>query len=758
MARRSSFPSAPFTRDPPFTDYGIEAAEGGWGASPLKLFSYILQYRWVVAAFSIAGLAVGMALTMMQTPLYQATARVEILVPSAKVFEDIEVISETSDLRAFITAREKLSSRGMAQRVVHELRLRDNSDFLNPSRDFSIINLMNRVAGRNVGRGADQWTAEQREAAAIAGVLRGLSAELIPGTSLLSITFRDANPALARDIANQTAQSFIDQRLDRTSATSDLARQFIESQVTHVKEKLRESEQALVDYAKTAGITITGNDQSLIAANIIALNTALATAIQERLDTGRVVDQIQGGQGGRLRQVVESEGLAKVRERIMELTGVYQQKLEILQPNFPEMRQLKAQIETLQMLMNQGILAILDAVRLRFKEATNKEIDLRKKLSEMEQQNVHFNDKNIHYTILKRDVESNRSLYQSLISKLNEISVSAELKTQNAAIVDLAVLPSAPFSPNLLSNLFTALAVFGIAAAATIYLLEISNNTFSSPAQVELILGLPILGAIPMVAEKQLHDQLEDQTSNLSEAYRSLRTSLQSSGSQGTPRTLLVTSAEPSEGKSTSVYKLAQDFAILDLKVLVIDADFRKPSLHRLFGLGNLQGLSNLIASDGENKDPAAVMQATKHKSVMLLSAGAAGFSPADLLCSPRLAALLSTFSKQFDMIIIDAPPIVDLSDALILGRLAEGTLMVVSAHQVARKSAKSALRRIQLAGAHVLGAAVSKMAVEESHYNYYSRQSHSETADNNGHRTPENPGGTTLPALESPLHKDEQS
>ena len=256
-------------------------------------------------------------------------------------------------------------------------------------------------------------------------------------------------------------------------------------------------------------------------------------------------------------------------------------------------------------------------------------------------------------------------------------------------------------------------------ARLLIYVLELLNNTFTNPEQVEKELGLAVLGILPVVEEREFSQSMSDPKSGLSEAYRSLRTSLQFSGSEGTPRTLLVTSSEPSEGKSTTAFKLAQDFASLNAKVLVIDADLRRPNLHRLFGLDNTLGLSNLLTNTLRRDDFPKLVRTTRFGNVFVVTSGTIPPNPADLLSSPRMASALGSFAKRFDLVIVDAPPIVGLSDAPILSRLTEGSLLIVSTNQVTRKSTKNALKRLKAAGANVVGAVLSKFSVGRLDYNY---------------------------------------
>lgn len=686
---------------------------------PIKLLFVILRYRWLLVFAALAALVGGFVVTMMQTPIYQASARLEVVSPSARIFEDIELVSEAADQRAFLTAREKILTRALAERVVFQLGLTERPDFLYPSPSFSPWNLLNRAFGLKDTATLDDHDAERRQNIAIARVLGAMSVSLIPNTSLLTISFKDQSPDYARDIANQIAQSFIDQRVDQTGETSSLARQFIQEQVLQVKNKLQDSEQALVDYAREAGITVTGGESSLISSNVNAINTALAKAIEERLSSDLLVKQIDLGRGDSLEQVLGSDPLQKLRSEIVSLTAEYQQKLTTFKPGFPEMQQLQTRIRELERQYTNGVAIIHDGIRMKREEAIGREAELRTKLAELERAQIEYEDKSIQYTILKRDVDSNRSQYDTLISKLNEIGVGSELKTQNAAIVDFAIRPSSPVTPRLVINLAMAFALMMALSAAIIYLLELLNNTFVNPDQVENELGLPVLGILPKVEADALEAQLKDPKSGLSEAYRSLRTSIQFSGTEGMPRTLMVTSSEPSEAKSTTVHKLAMDFAALGKKVLVIDADLRKPSMHRQLGMDNLLGLSNLLTNSLEREDMSLVMRRVREENVWVITSGTIPPNPVDLLSSTKMALLIDRVSARFDITIIDGPPVIGLSDAPILSRITQASLLLVSTNNVSRKSAKASLKRLRSAGGNVIGAVLTQFSVKAFDYNY---------------------------------------
>ncbi|MCP5002101.1 MAG: polysaccharide biosynthesis tyrosine autokinase [Hyphomicrobiales bacterium] len=699
--------------------YGQTFEEDEGGIDPLALLLYVVKYRWLIAVLVAIGLVAGAVVTWMQTPLYKTTAQMEISGASPKVFQDLEVISEAEDYRTYYTALEKLKSRSLAQRVVFELGLADNVKFLFPAPQFAISNLFARAFGYEAENSLDDFPPEQREKMAIGRIQKNLSVILIKNTSLIGITFSDQNPQLAAEIANEVAASFIDQRIDQTSETSDLARQFVEEQVVQVKDKLQASEQALVAYAKSEGITVTGSEISLVASNIEEINNALSAAIQERLDYSRLVQQIEAGRGASLPQVLDSSGIQALKQRVAELRATYQQKRAILKPDFPEMKALSREIAGLEKEIGEAVEVVTSSILLRRDESIAKEADLEAKLNELENEQSIFQDKNIQYTILKREVDSNRSQYETLIGKLNEVGVGSNVRRENTTIVDAAVVPDGPYSPRLKINLAIALALSMAFAAAVVYLLELLNNTFSNPDQIESDLKLPVLGILPLVDDVKITEQLSDQKSALSEAYRSLRTSLQFTGTDGNPRSLLVTSSEPAEGKSTTSFKLGQDFGSLGLRVLIVDADLRKPNLHLQFGTDNAIGLSNLLTNTARREDLQEIFRPTRYANVTFLSAGTIPPNPPDLLSSPKMAMLLQACTDQFDIVILDSPPIMGLSDSPILARMVEGTLLVVSANQVTRKSSQAALKRLKTIGGQVFGATLSKFSANKFEYAY---------------------------------------
>ncbi|MEM8750428.1 MAG: polysaccharide biosynthesis tyrosine autokinase [Pseudomonadota bacterium] len=694
---------------------GYDQPHNDGGFDLVKLFYRILKYRWMVAAFILAGIIGGIVFTYMQTPQYRATTSLEIVTSGAKVFSDFEVVGQASDFRVYETAREKMLSRDLAARVAFKLNLANNETFLAPAPSFSFFNIFRRIFNIDNTADLDELTPEQRQRYAQSVIRGGTEVSLVRNTSILQLSFSHPDPALSAEVANELARSYIDQFVDQTSETSELARQFIAEKVAEAKIKLQDSEKELVEYAQQERITLTGDDVSLITSNIVEINRALSEAIQERLASESINQQINEGASASLPDVFKSDSISKTKLSIAELSARYQEKLSTLKPNFPEMKQLQAQITELRNQVNAEVAALARSEQIKLEQIKVKEASLRSELAQLEAQQSIFQEKNIQYTILKREVDSNRKQYDALVDKLNEVGIGSEIKSSNASIVDAATRPSGPFSPRLSINVlsFVALSIFLVGLA--IYIFELLNNTFTTPDQVESELNTPVLGIIPLV-----EDPLDtNPQSKVSEAFRTLRTSVQFTGTDTTLKTILVTSSEPSEAKTTVAFRLAEGYAALGRKVLVIDADMRKPRMHRLLNLENGMGLSNLLANVVPKGQVVDIFKDTHIPGVSFLSAGTIVPNPADLLASNRMSFTLHFCAKKFDLIIVDSPPVMGLSDAPILSRLVDGTLYVVSSRQVTKKAAVNASERLRNAGASIIGAVLTKFDAQNLDYKY---------------------------------------
>jgi capsular exopolysaccharide synthesis family protein len=558
----------------------------------------------------------------------------------------------------------------------------------------------------------DAGNFEQRKALAAGMVQGGLSIVPVRESSLVRISFDSPSPAWAQQIANGVADSFINSNLERRYGATAYARQFLKERLEELKLKLEDSEKALVAYADekqligvSNGDTKTGGNHSLADSDLAALNAALQKVVTDRIRAQELWEQANGSKGLGLPQILEDKSIETLRLRRAVLMADYQDKLATFKPAFPDMLKLKAQINQVGEEINSAVDIIKQTLKARYESTLQQEVLLKTKMDETKQGVLATRNKEIQYNILKREADTNRTLYEGLLQQYKDIGVAGAVSTNNVAIIDRAQLPGGPFKPNLKTNLMFWLLLGLVAAAIAIALFEIIDDTFKSPEEIEEQLGLAVLGVIPFSNGDILAD-LSKSSTPMGEAYRSFRTALQFSTSQGAPTSIVVTSSKPAEGKSTTALALAINFAQLGRRVLLIDADLRNPSQHRYLKRDNGAGLSNYLAGGAM---PESVFQETGVDGLYFMPSGPIPPNPAELLASSRMMSLLSLASGKVDTIIVDSPPIMGLADAPLLASMVAGTVLVIETADTRRSVVKAALKRLHFARARMVGAVMNK-------------------------------------------------
>ena len=686
----------------------------------LQILWLAVSYRWLLAACVAGGLAFGLLATWMQTPMYQSAAQLEVLNPTAGALSDLEIMREKADLRFFETARTKIMSRDLARRVVFDLELSSKPEFLAPIASFSLGNLVRRALGTNRRIDVSQLSPEQREAAAIVRIRQGLSTQLLRHTAIIEITYRHPSPEYAALVANQMAKSFVDQNVDTRLQSAQAAQEFVSDQVVKAKATLEKAEEDLVRYAEEQGLTLNQDQEySQIVKELTEVNAQLGEITKERLVAEGHVRQISELGAASLPQVFESPALQKQRDRISELQASYQEKLGTFKPGFPAMRKLRAQIASLQGDVDRQVAGLARGVSAGLEQVITRENILRGRLALLEEQQAKIQRKGVRYTILKRDASTAREQYEALVKKSNEIGVGSAIRSVPATLVEAAQVPQGAYSPRLAYNLLGGLMVSLLLGAGGVYVLELLNNTFVVPDQVERDLRTSVLGTLPKTEPDRIAEELTSPVSSLSEAFRSLRTMVQFSVNDAQGQSILFTSSIPSEGKTTITVQVARDLERVGHRVLVIDADMRRPRLHAEIGIPNALGLSNLLSGFSGGGSLDQVFQRINDTNLYVLTAGTIPPSPTDLLALPKWGVLLKHLSERFDYVLVDAPPVVGLADAAILSGTVARTILVVTCRQVKRKQAERAIGILRGAGANIAGAVFNKFEVTSQTYNY---------------------------------------
>jgi capsular exopolysaccharide synthesis family protein len=687
----------------------------------------LVKRRWTVLGAAAIVLVSALVATLLTTPVYRASVTMQIERDSVKVL-DVGATQEDAsyDYEFYTTQYELLRSRALAQRVAADLGLTDQSQLdrlVAPSPWGRLVSVFKRP------QEASEATEQDLEAlqARLTGVVRGgLSITPIRETKLVNIGFDSVDPDFAARAANAVADAFIATSLERRLGSSGYAKEYLEDRLAELKLKLEDSERKLVEFAQKEQIISSGGSTGTLSEqNLTSLNGAIGQARQDRIKAEARWRQAQASRGTvLLGEIGENSIITSLQERRSTLMAEYQDKLRLYKPAYPLMQQLKGQIDEIDSQIATEVGNIKSAIQAEFLAAQEQERLLGEQMASLRTEVLDLQGRSIQYNIFKREVDTNRELYDGLLQRYKEIGVAAGLTVNNISVVDRAE-GAGQFKPDLGRNLMMGLFAGLVLGVLLALVFEFLDDTLKSVDDVEKLLGLAVLGVIPKLKAPLTPLQaLDDPRSAFAESYRSVRTALQFSTDTGVPRCLLVTSATPAEGKTTTALTLAKNFAQLGKRVLIIDADLRNPSLHRVLGVENGTGLSNYLAGGAKATE---VIRSTDTPHLMFMPTGPLPPNPAELLMGPRLLSLLSIAGEKFDQVIIDGPPVMGLADAPILANAATGTLLIVEAGQTRVAVARDAVKRLVAARAHVVGTLLTKFSSKHGAghgyggYNYYS-------------------------------------
>jgi capsular exopolysaccharide synthesis family protein len=660
------------------------------------------EHRKLILALVVAGLVGGLVITLLTPKLYRADVTLEVNPPKVEILNEKDGgEAPTQSSWDFVATQVGLlSSRSLAERVAQELNL---------ASDPAIV-----------GKGGDPASRLRAAAGVVAG---GLIVKVPEDGQLIRYSYVSTSPELAAKVANGIADGFINSSLQRRYDASNYARTFLLQQINKTRGELERSERQQVAYAQAQGIINTGSGEagsqttdasSLQGGSLIALNGALAEATAKRVMAEGAYRQAQLA-GGSFEVTQSTSGLRQAKAA---LEADYQDKLTLLKPDHPDMVALRSRIDEIsrQIASEQSRVVNSKAVSLLsdYRAAAATENSLRSRVNQLRGSVLDLRGRSIQYNILQRDVDTNRGLYDALLQRYKQVGVAGGVGTSPVSIVDRAQVPGGPFKPNLSFNLMVGFAIGLLAGIALALALEFLHDTIKTREDVRSKLGLACLGIIPKRGGAgTIVEELKDVSSAATEAYSAVLASLRFSTESGAPKTLLLTSTMASEGKSSSALALAQNYARRGESVLLIDADLRRPVFK---AHSNRQGLTKLLT----NHDPVrGHVLDTQYENLWLLPCGPTPPNPADLLSTPRFEAIIAEAAQHFDRVVIDGPPVLGLADATLLATVAGTVAMVIESGRTRTRSARDALERLRLGGAHVVGAILTKSTEEASQYGY---------------------------------------
>jgi succinoglycan biosynthesis transport protein ExoP len=679
----------------------------------------------LIIAIMLSALALAVVGTLLQTPRYTASTTIQINDSSSRVLGDQDdatgPIANIYDTDRFLkTQTDIITSRGLANRVAQRLKLDGNAAF---------------YRAQEVEPPAAKARPQDLRNLTIGLLRSNVKVNLPRDSRIVTISFESADKEYAAKIANAFAAEFIQANLQRKYDSTAYAREFVTGQLTEAKTRLENSERALNDYARSAGLVKTGTagksgdeagaGESITTASLLQLNRLANDAKIARITAeGRWQAVSRGSLLGN-REILSNSTVADLMTDRARAEAELQKDLATHLDDYPSVVSKRAQVERISAQLQSVAGSVRDSIRRDYEAALANEQRLTAQLTAAKSETMSEQDRNVQYALLQRESDTNRTLYDALLQRYKELNAAAGISTSNVDVIDEAVVPGAPTSPSLTKNLLIAL-ISGVALAAlTVFLKDQLDDAIRVPEDVEFKLRMPLLGVVPKSQSSDPEQDLADPKSPVSEAYNSLRGALLYSTTEGLPQVLLVTSAQASEGKTTTSYAIATSLARMGRKTLLIDCDMRRPSLHRQIGHSNDRGLSTLLTG---NDTPASAIQPTDHAGLFVLPSGPVPPSPTELLSSKKMEQLVEEMAREYESVVVDTPPILGLADAPSLSALADGVVFVVESDRGRRGSLKTALRRLRAMRPILLGAVLTKFDPtragnrysEYYGYNYY--------------------------------------
>ena len=707
----------------------------------LDRLNAVFKHRRLAAVAFVLVVTTMMVQTYSTIPVYQASSRVQI--------QD-ERTTQVGNLNAndpafwqdaepyYRTQYSILASRGLARRVVRKLNLQANPLFNGsapPPRDPISLARQARSAASTWARSlisnppapvvpAPAPDESAQEAGLISAFLAGV--DIVPETStrLVRIYYKHSNPQFTALAANTLADEYAQQNIDLRLANTQKTLAWLNDELKRYETQLKESEDALTQYRQTNDAGSLDDKQNLVIGRLNQLSDTVTRVQNERLSKQSIYEQLKGVDPnsdaidnfpivGSNTGVVEAKG--DLATLLSEQSTLATTKL----PDHPSMLAIKSKIENARRRLVAERTKVLENVRNEYNAKLAEERSFGAQLEQQKTAAASLDKKGGDYSMLKRKADSERDVFNRLLLQQKELSVQANSRANNVQVMDRAEVPGAPILPNPRKDWITAILAGMTVAVGLAFGIEYLDDTVKTPEDITRRLKLPLLGLVPAVRGDRVPVLTEPVPHDFGEAFRSLRTSLVfTSGSQST-RIIAVTSSQPLEGKTTTACNLAMALALGGSRVLLIDADMRRPGLHKTMGLQNGTGLSHLLVGQARVRD---AVQRTSEPNLVAITAGRTPPNPSELLSSERMNNLLTNLaSGPFDWVIIDTPPVLAVTDAVILAGRVSGVVFVVGSEMTRRAHAERALETLQSGHPKSLTVVLNRVDFNRNKY-YYSR------------------------------------
>jgi succinoglycan biosynthesis transport protein ExoP len=720
----------------------------------LRDYWKMLFPRWrLIMVISLVVLGIGAAVTFRMTQLYTASATVQIDSPTPPVSPVIgggeaAAVSTVSD-DYFRTQIELLKGRALAAQVIQNLGLERNPNFVvsaNPlaalrgwlsgniqaflARFFELVQIA--PPPRQTSLPSTRKSELNVHPRFINRYLSLLTVTPLPRTQLVKISFSTVDPAFSEELANAHADAFIRKSLETRFELTKEAREFLDKKLVELKAKVAQAEEALNRFRKTYGVVSVEGNENIVLDRMMDLNRRLTEARAKRIELESLSKITKDRNFGNLSQIIDNNLIMQLRGKLETLEAEQARLATIFKNDHPRILELNNQVNQARQRLNLEIRNVVRAIESDFAAARAKEAALQAESERQQQSALQLKELAVQHTLLQGELDGSRTIYANVLKRLNETSVSSDSPLSNIQIVEPAERPLGPSSPQIERNLMLASVLGLFLGVGVAFLLEYSNSALRTPDEVWRAVAVPTLGSVPhwrslrrreygldflpkdsplryLAASDGGESQFVSHTlvashhpfSLISESYRAIRSGLLLAQRDPPPQVVLVTSARPGEGKTSVTLNLAITLAQSGRKVVVIDADLRAGNCHALLGLNNRYGLVQLLNDDLPLD---IVLQRTAVDGLYFIPRGMVPHNPTDLLASERMAEVIQTLREQFDLVLIDSPPAIAVSDAIVLAVQCDGVILVLRAYKTPPAAVQRVIERLETVGSQILG------------------------------------------------------
>ncbi|HVO10246.1 MAG TPA: polysaccharide biosynthesis tyrosine autokinase [Vicinamibacteria bacterium] len=726
-----------------------------------RYLAMLHKRRGIIVTCFVVSLAIAVLYNYTTRPVYEATTQILIDRDTPNVLPNKELVDLVQGGGDYYqTQYQLLRGRTLAERVVERLGMQRSAE-LATGPMMSPWERAQRLFGRVPAVFLDPSGIPLSPA--VAAFRSRVVVEPVPGSRLVNLRFRAYQPQIAAEAVNALAQLYIEQSLEMRFNTSTEATGWLSDRLKEQQARVEAAEKAFQEYREREGLVNQEERQTLMDQKLEALNGAVLEARTERIAKESLYRQIGSLDPERAESfplVVSNEAVQALKAELSGLQKDEARLSETLGERHPDMVRVRNQIKLVQDKIRTEIRNVARTAQSDYETALAKEARLAAGLEAVKQEAQETSRKTIEFSVLKRDVDTNKQLYQELLTRTKQTGLETELKTTNIRVVERAEMPRAPILPNRMRSYQIAV-LFGLALGVGLALgFEHLDNTFKTPDDIKDHLHVPFLGMVPEVDAKGQglarptvrQIVAGNQSSSVADAYRVLRTNLIFTSAETTGRLALISSAGPGEGKTTTVANLAAALAHNGAKVLAIDADLRRPTLHHHFVVQKTPGLSDLLVGKTTASES---IQSTRIQGLQVLSCGYQPPNPAELLGSPVMKQVLDAVRSHYDWVLVDTPPVLAMADTPVLCPHVEGIVLVIAAEVSAKPTVIRAIEQVQAVGGKVLGVVLNRVNMERNSYYYsqyygeYYRSYYSERAAGSGgeagsHRPSSRSGGRT--------------